>query len=359
MHSIINSVSSEPKSILEIANASGTSWESTKKALEFLQSLEVVESTTDQNKKFFKKHFLPTVGSNNTWFNIPLEKRDDGLINFIFDITKRIWVEKTGCKIGKTQMQKVVVNVNRACKLDLPIGRYLYGMICIKPFNQDEAYSYPIPENNQQITAAIQSAVNEYSELSIPELKIRHYGETDNFLYLAKEESASLACADFNKINFSKFCNSLSNMLIKIPQDELESIQLFVEFMSVSNSLLLLDERALLQTKGEVISSFNELWKAIATKLFFKDLSCKYSKHQLMNLALERYTQNEIAKDCISQLSEYVLDKNNAKCPEYEALKKLHGSIKEIKTLTEEESHKLAEESAKEPSKIFREFDLN
>ena len=44
---------------------------------------------------------------------------------------------------------------------------------------------------------------------------------------------------------------------------------------------------------------------------------------------------------------------------EYEQFRKLQGSVKNVKKISEKELHKLAHESAKEPSKIFREFGLD
>ncbi len=44
---------------------------------------------------------------------------------------------------------------------------------------------------------------------------------------------------------------------------------------------------------------------------------------------------------------------------EYEQFRKLQGSVKKVKKISEKELHKLAHKSAKEPSKVFREFGLD
>lgn len=363
MEAILSSVNSEPKSVLEIANSAKKSWESTKRALELLESFEVVQSKKEGDRKLFFRKELAIMGEkdNKTWFNVPLEKRDADLINFVFDNTEVAWKEKTGTDVGRTQMQKVLVRVNNVCNLKLPIGRYLYGMICVKPYDPSEIYAYPMPENGRQIIDATKKAVEDYHRFSVKELEIAHYKETGNSLYLAKVDSISLlTSSQFNKDIFSQFCALLSKILVNLPHDETDLIVLFTEFIGAVNNIAQLDEGELRQARDAVLDSFNEMWELIATTLFYKDLSKKYSEHELAKIRLEIENHKLIViYEEISKLNEYTSKREHQKCPEYEELKKLQGSVKITKLLEEKELHKLAEESAKNPSKIFGEFGLD
>jgi len=359
INSVLSALTPEPKSILEISDKAGATWEGTKHSLELLESLGVVESKLEGNRKLFYRKELVAQVHSGTFFDIPLEKRDENLINFIFENARRLWKEKTGVGIGRTQMQKLLVKVNTSCTLDLPVGRYLYGMICVKPYEFGLAYPYQEPENAQSLIAEMQKGVELYSPLSTSELKLLHYKETQNQLYLAKEETLKLVCAEFNRNNFSLFCRSLSDMLVRLPPDDLELIVIFTEFIAVVNNMAHLDEKELMHSKNEVVSTFDEVWRYVAIKLFFKDLSKKYSTG-LSKLVLEIALHREILRDAIATLAE--IDHGGEampRSPEYEELKRLQGSVRAAKELGEAELHNLAEESAKNPSKIFREFGLD
>lgn len=359
MKSVISAVSPEPTSILEIANKAKTSWESTKKALEFLEYLGVVEIKKEGNRKlFFKTDFIEDTDSRN-WFGIPLKKSDKDNIIFIFENAKKIWKEKSGNDLGKTQAQKVLAAVNNECSLNIPIGKYLYGMMTVMPFKPEEQYASIVVPNNNQILQSIEKTVERYHTLSVPELKKLHYIETKNALYLAKEASLKILYNEnFDKNGFANFCDSLFKMFSYIPKDE-PIIEVFTEFIGVVNRLSRLEENDIGNIKNEINSAFNEVWKFIAMNIFLKDLRNFYSERHLWQIKKEIIDQVNTVNEQLSLLNDFVPERRISECPEYEELKKLQGSIKEIKTLTEDELHNLAEETAKDSSKIMREFNLD
>lgn len=360
LSSIISSLSFEPKPISEIAKNAGTSWESTKKALEFLVCLSIVEAKEEGERVLFSKKSLNEVIDNKTFFNLPLDMKDRNMAYFIFENTRKLWLDTCKTEIGRTQMQKILVAVNRDCHLEIPVGRYLYGMMSVVPYQPFEQYPANIPSNNQEILSSIKTTIGRYHNLSIQQLKILHYEETGNILYLAKEVTLKLLFEkEFDRLGFSDFCNSLYDILRNIPKEEQRIREVFTEFISIINRLSILDEDKLKTMKYEISSTFDEIWKFVALSIFCKDLKRFYSEQQLMHLNFEIINQIQIVDEQLSSLSEFVPKREDLKCPEYEALKKLQGSVSELKIIAEEKAHKLAEESAKEPSKIFREFDLN
>ncbi len=360
LNSIVASVSYEPKSILEIAKSAETTWESTKKALKFLVSLGIVDIREDGNRKLFlKREFSGTV-DNKTFFNIPLTERDENNIKFIFKNAKKTWKDKSGAEIGRTQMQKIIVAVNNTCSLNIPVGRYLYGMMTVMPYDPAVEYTYINPSDSSRLLSSIEAATERYSNLSVPQLKIQHYRETGNILYLAKETTLKLLYeTEFNKNGFSNFCDSLFDILLNIPKDMSHTIEAFTEFTGAVNRLSRLGEDDIETVKNDVGSAFNEVWKFVALNMFCKDLSKFYSKQQLMQLNMEIVNQLPIVDEHISILNDMVPKREHPKCAEYEELKKLQGSLKEASETEEKELHELAHDSAKNPSKVFREFGLD
>lgn len=359
MKSVISAVSSEPSSVLEISNKAKTSWESTKKALEFLEFLGVVKIKKEGNRNlFFKTEFIEDLDDRN-WFGLPLKKTDRDNIIFVFENTKKIWKEKSGNDVGKTQMQKVLVAVNSECNLNIPVGRYLYGMMTVMPFNPEEQYVSIVIPNSSQILQSIERTVERYHKLSVPDLKRLHYVETKNALHLAKEASLKILYDEkFDKNGFANFRDSLFIMLSNIPKDE-PIMEIFTEFIGAVNRLSKLEENDIGNIKNEIGSAFNEVWKFIAMNLFLKDLRKYYSERQLWRIKKEIIDQVNNVNEQLSMLNDFVPETEGLKCPEYEELRKLQGSVKDVKVLTEEELDKLAEESAKDSSKILREFNLD
>ncbi len=360
LNSIVASVSYEPKSILEISKTAGTTWESTKKALVFLVSLGIVDIMEEGNRKLFlKREFSGTV-DNKTFFNIPLTERDENNIKFIFENAKKIWKEKSGAEIGRTQMQKIIVAVNNTCGLNIPVGRYLYGMMTVMPYDPAADYTYINPPGSSRILSSIEETTERYSNLSVPQLKIQHYRETGNTLYLAKETTLKLLYEnEFNKTGFSNFCDSLFDILLNIPKEMSHALEVFTEFTGATNRLSRLREDDIETVKNDVGSAFNEVWKFVALNIFCKDLSKFYSKQQLMQLNMEIVNQLPIVDEQISILNDMVPKREHPKCAEYVELKKLQGSLKEASEIEEKELHELAHDSAKNPSKVFREFGLD
>ncbi|TRZ54167.1 hypothetical protein D4Q76_02990 [archaeon] len=341
MNSVISAVDSEPSSILEIANNAGTSWESTKKALGFLESLGVIQSKQEGSRKqFFKRDFIEDLDNRN-WFGLPLKKTDKDNINFIFGNAKNIWKEKSGSDAGRTQMQKVLVAVNKECNLNIPVGRYLYGMMTVMPFKIEEQYAIVSIPNSNQILNSVKSAVERYHMLSVTDLKIQHYKETNNVLYLAKEASLKILYKEgFDKGGFSNFCESLFVMLSNMPKEEPYNLEIFTEFVGVVNRLSQLEENDLNNIKNEIGSAFNEVWKFIALNFFLKDLREFYSVQQLRQINKEIIDQVNAVDEQLSLLNDFVPEKENPRYPEYEELKKLQGSVKDS-------------------SKVLRKFDLD
>ncbi len=352
---VLSCVSVEPKTVGEIAEEAQTSWESTRKALELLEVIGVVSSVKEgEKKKYFK---VISEGNENTFFRIPLSKRDNNLINFIFEKIKEIWKEKTGELPGKTVAQKILVEVNRRCNLNLPVGRYLYGMICPKPFDPYTTYEFHEPENAKGITECIRETVEKFSHLPIQQIKQQHYREMENKLYELKDDLIKSFPSSFTKDVLENITRKLLEMIIHLPNDR-EVVEAFVKYIEILNGLRNLENSKIENIRSDIIETFDKLWEFTAMKLFYIDLQKKYYPEQLENLRNSIEAQKLILREYFSSLRESVPSKKRQPTKGAEELKKLQGSVKEVKEISPEELEKLAKETA-EDSKIFREFNLD
>jgi len=352
---IFSYVNSTPKTVSEISNEAGTSWESTRKVLELFESMGIINSTEIEGKK----HYFRPTSEKETYFNIPLSKDDENLINFIFEKIKEAWKKEVKSIPGKTVVQKILVRVNIKCNLGLPVGRYLYGMICPKPFDSEKIYEFSVPLNSSAITDEINRAVKEYSRLPTrEEVKRKHYEETQNELYKLKENVFHLIMHAYSKESIDTIIHQLLQMVVYLPHDK-EILESFLKYVDFINRL----KTKIDDLHTEIVGTFEKLWTFIATKIFYLDMlsTGKYVKEQLIDLKRAADLHKLILNDHFASLDES-LPKVEPSPEEIEKLKSLKGSVKEteFRELSEEERRKLAEELVKDKhSNLFREFDLN
>ncbi|MBI2136358.1 hypothetical protein HYU06_04760 [Candidatus Woesearchaeota archaeon] len=338
------SLSFEPRSIMEIAKESKTDWTSTEKCLDLLKSLEIVVETADGNKRLFCLKKIQS--QEHTWFGIPIQlKEDQNKINFIYNKSIYHWLKKTGREIGKTQANKVLAKVNKDCNLNLPVGWYLYGQMCVEIFDLDTNYSFENFAEAEVIEKKIIEVIDVYSKIKkVSDLKKYHYKEFDNILYNAKEEILSLGFSNFEKDDTQEFnfIKRLLSMIESLPKTDEKIIELFTEYIGTTIQLLRkLTEEELLMVKADILSSFNEVWKLIAIQEFYESLleTKKYTKDTLHPfLSVEIMYQKEEVIEWLSRLQGFVLLNDTVQSPEYNELKRLQGSAK---LLTEEEKRKV------------------
>ncbi len=359
---VYNSLEIFPQTINEISEESRVNWESTKNALRTLESVGLV--IKNENGEYLRKR----VNKNEkTFFGIKIEPEDENTIDFLFSKIREIWKEKLGTEPGKTQVQKCLVKVDKDCNLNLPVGWYLYGKICIKPYNPAQDYSAPPPENKEELISGINSAVDTYSSLdSVPKIKQYQYNEEfKNPLYKLKEQILLAGRNEFNKKNFSVFCTNGSELIKVLPKFSVnsETISLVSEFIAVIHQLSVrLESGELKAVQNDVLNLFNDLWKLIALDALFESLldTEKYTKEELQTyLAIEKFSQKETVENALSLLIEYIpAPDEKVKSPEYASLRELQGSV-ELKEGKGELGPEAALEGAKKSSELFRKFNLD
>ncbi len=288
---ILKSLSEAPKSIHEIAKDCESNWGSIKIYLESLKEAGILQETDISNKRVFSLVQCNRTSKTGNYFDLPIKQEDEKLIDSLFFKIKEEWKQKTGIFPGRIQVQKTLAKINKECNLNLPIGWYLFGTLCVKPYDQMLEYNYF--ELDKQIKTCVSTVVDIYSkENTATSLKLRHYNEENHTLYKTKEILLSL----FSSSNFSKkYIQEINNqlyILLKYCPSIFDNVskELINDFVGLVLQMInTISDEDLKLVKNDIYQSFNEIWKLIALYNYFSDLEPYYSKHFSKELELKHF----------------------------------------------------------------------
>ncbi len=331
---IIKSLISTPKSINEIAKDCNSNWESIKQYLESLKEVGIVEETSIGNKRVFSITPWKIEKREDTYFGLPLGLKDEKLIDSLFFKIKEEWKKNTGRIPGRTQINKTLAKINNICNLNLPIGWYQFGALCVKRYDPSIEYHYE--QLQDDILICVQKIVKDYSkEISTYDLKIKQYEEEDKKLYITKELVLSLLTSQkLSKNHTKELINQLYNILLYLPKiDDSESQRMINEFIATILQLFnILPEEEFQNIKIDIIESFNSLWKLITLYQYSNDLEKYYPKEILLKyLSLDKDMQKIEVMDWLLYLNEMVPYEPEPDDKNYQKLKSLMRSVKELK----------------------------
>ena len=275
---ILQSVTDSPKSIHEIAKDAESNWESVREYLESLKEAGIVQEMAISNKRAFSLVTRSVPKKNGNYFDLPITEKDDKLISSLFSRIREEWKKATGNDPGKVQVQKSLLRIDKLCRLNLPIGWYLFGAVCVKPYDPGFDYEYqPLGEKTEN---CVREVVEDYSkEPSAYSLKIRQYREENKALYQAKELLLSLFTSSaFSKKNASEIDGLLYGIINNLPKiSDKESKSLVNEYLGVVLRLVSsIPEHEVQQAKSDVLQAFNEAWKLIVLYGYSADLKPYY-----------------------------------------------------------------------------------
>ena len=365
---VYDTLAQKPKSIKEIADEIETSWESTRRALQLLKNLNLVTEKKQGNKRIFNlKKETKTRRNTETLYGVPLTKKQENQINYLFNETKKTWKQKTGDHPNKTQMQKTITKTIEDANLNIPIGWYKYGMMCVKHYNPLKEYTYTKPELDKEHTKKIiQKTIKYYSRFKTTyELKIKQYQDKKNTLYLTKEELFYNLCTQYNNKTRTNIREQITELAFSIPPKE-DNKELIKYTNKFSQTMIHLfknkTEKELNLNRAEIIQGFDSLWDLIATKTLYNSLKKYYPTTQL-----NTYFQQDIesktttVKESIEHL-QGLMDPKKEETQinkQKQMLENFKGITSPKQLLTREERKKLAEQFEKNKSDIFREYDLD
>ncbi len=362
LKSILDSLSAEPKNILEISKDAKTSWESTKNALERLSELGIVIKDKRGERDYYLINPNPIAKNTNyitydTYFNLPINNEDKEKIHTYFSYIKELWNKETGKNPTITQLYKVLAKLNYDLNLGLPIGWYLYGLNSVVIYETEIEYKKQFVIEKETKDKIIE-IITKYKEFNkIRDLKKFQYKEFDKKSYLMKEEI--LDNFYYNSPFISKeLIGNVKKLISFLFKDNIDvnTIQYLNEFLGLMYELKNTSNDLVLEAKEEIIETFKEMWKLVAMNYYKNDLKRMYEK-EILNKCFEPEIkkQKENLLNNFSILEEITEIFN--KYPDSE-LKKLQGSGKKLENT--KSNKELLNESLNENSgDLFREFNLN
>ena len=250
-----------PKSISEISKEIGINWRTAENYLEILENLGLVdEIDNDHTRIYFYK-------DKNNYFELYVKRKDAKIISSIYHQIKRICQEKFGRDSTKTQVYKIIWNVNKKLNLGLPIGWYIYGPCSVQIYQGDE-HDYKL---DGRISKSVKETTKEYCSMDSSSLQNKIYVDEKKDIYLAKKKLIELKdLEDKEELN-----NVLMDLIKFAPKDTIEVVTDFAR-------------ATLLLGWDETRECFNEsVWKYIAM-VIFKDSLEFYYKNDLKKYFDER-----------------------------------------------------------------------
>ena len=355
---ILDSLKTGSKSITELTQECGTNWESAKEYLESLKKSGIVIEVEEGNKKLYSLA-CQLVTRTDTYFRLPLKQADETKINSLFSKITSEWVKQTGHKPNKTQMHKSFVKVNSKCNLNLPVGWYLYGKICVKHYDPLMEYDYTQFDDEEEIFSQVSTVVSEYSkEKTTLTLRLRQYEEEGNTLYKTRMTIPQLLDGNDLKDKADEINNAFYALMVNLPKiDDAQSKEIISEFAGLVNQLTR-NAQAPKKIKVFVLSAFDSLWKLIAMYKFKEDLQAYYSKSELDSyIGIDIELEKQLLIDEISSLYELVQEEISKPDEVEKKIQSLKGSAK---LLTEEEKKTVEKElETKSSSELFGALGLN
>ena len=166
---VVEALQKNPLSINEIAEQCNLNWRTAKSYLEELKNINVVFEQQEGTKRVF---YLKDI---NNYFDLPVTKPQEDVILAVFSQIRQV------ASVTKTQALKILYETNKQFGLAIPLGWYLYGPICVKPFT-DQSTSYQLSE---EISHFVKETTREYASKTNSEVEDLVYQE--NSLYQLKK----------------------------------------------------------------------------------------------------------------------------------------------------------------------------
>ena len=275
---ILESLARSPKSTTEIAEETGLDRTAITRYLDILKESEFV---VEEQKGTSKKFILSSKYRLDTYFGLSIDSKTNDLINSLYYTIRKEWKKTTNRKLLKTTAQKIIYEVIHKLNLKIPTGWYIYGGICVKPYDYNIAFDFT--GLDESIVTCVHETVAKYSTLRFEyESKQLQYKEAQKELYDIKEDILKLLYSkNFSKNSMYVFQKLYRQFLFASPN---ENNKVYKELINEYDTLLIditkywddfvdeKNERNFAEFKQKLISSFESLWKLVAMINFKQDL---------------------------------------------------------------------------------------
>ncbi len=273
---------------------------------------------------------------SDVYFNFKIKQDDKDKIYFLFSKIKTYLEDTVQVSPNKTQMQKLVIQINNKLNLHLPVAWYKYGQIVPIAYDFEIDYNKMISDNKfnipeQEIYNIINlNIIGQTKQLrSAKELKLNMYnsGTSEMYqLYQLKDQMLEHCYKDdFN------FVRNKFNDLIKLKpyfKDEYNIINDFSDFIIYFAKIY--SKRGDYKLKNLFIETFNVFWDYIALHNYMYDMKQYYieNEYNLEDLKVNTlFELNKFKEDFFELLDQFYEDFNITEFMDNPEMKKLMGNV--------------------------------
>lgn len=260
IRAIIEALKEGSRTITQIAEETDINWRTAESNLEMLKDIGKVFEIQDGKSRFF---FLK---DDSNYFNLYVKKEDAKRISTIYALISKFCKKLYKHEPTKTQAYKIIWKINNKLNLNLPVGWYQYGPLCVQEYTGREKQEY---EMNQEAIVIIKETTKRYGQIENQKLQEMVYEEEKNQLYIAKER---LMKGDFK--NKEEIYPILIDLIKYAPKEASEVVTDFAR-------------ATLLLGWDKTKNIFAELWRYIATISFRDSLEFYYGKNIEYYLSIE------------------------------------------------------------------------
>jgi hypothetical protein len=332
LRAVVQALSEGPKAINEVADATGFDRIAVTKYLSVLKEGGVLSEISDGRRRVFA--LVPGLSfREDTYFGLPIDHDKEKTIDSIYAFIRQQWFEKTKRYPSQVDVQKTLYKVNQLCGLKLPVGWYIFGALCVKPYDTSEDYaSYGLPKEVEQ---CVKDVVSVYSQKQFSyEVKKQQYQEEGKKLYLLKESILSILYSRrFSKKSLFVLNKNIRELVALAPKPQDSTYdEILNEYQDlIFQMTTVLDDKSVLAIQPELTSSFEEIWKMVALYNYKADLNDFYPKEILdAHFKIDIVQQEkEIIERC-SYLQSVIPPEEEPTDAQYLEIKKALASIKEL-----------------------------
>jgi DNA-binding Lrp family transcriptional regulator len=263
--------------ISEISEKNKLSRETTKRIIDSLKDDDIVVKKEDTYS--LSNIFCQIIDNkdNTTYFGVDILETHKHTINYLFYKIKSIWYNATGKLPTKTQIYKIIVQINSNLNLGLPIVRYKYGQITPVIFQNNVDYLKEISlidSNLFNYDKEIKDTI--LQNISFNSKKIERLQHEKDPLYNLKDQlldNIYLNNIDFVINNLDQFLDlTLYDTDLSKYKDNFYSF--VYNFYKLSK-----ENRMKTDVKDIFIQIFNTMWDIIAVTNFKEDIKQYYIKN--------------------------------------------------------------------------------
>jgi len=306
---ILSCLNESPLSTEQIRIKVESNWSTVNNYLEELsKNGKVKEIISTDKAKIYQRVF------GDTYFDIPITNEERKKFRALFSLIIKKYKENNKIP-NKTELAKTavkVINSKESCLSELPVVWYLYGAIplMIADPSQDYQEGY-VFEHEQKINKIIEIFIKENYHKKTKQIQKEQHIEYKDRLYRLVDDFLELTEApSWNK---EKIFETLNEFCIICPIDEefKEVFWLTERFVSTVRKLSYFDN--LENNRTKIRSTFDSIWKFIATYNFYKTISVKkrFSDKNLLKLYLRNplVIRRTCAEEALSELYSIYLSK--------------------------------------------------